>query len=87
MGKKLTWYRVFHEKEAETLAYLEQEFDLEGYGPATVRLVRTQSGPALAFDGYFLPPELNSRNPFLTHDGKYGAVLDAEGYLWLGVKL
>lgn len=86
MKNTLTWYRLFHKSEASGVPYVERKFDLEGYGDATVRLCQG-SVPALVFEGCYLVPELNGRNPFITPDGKYGAVLDAEGYLWLGVKL
>lgn len=83
---KLTWYRVFHQSETDNLPYVEKDFDLEGYGDATVRLCRG-TVPALMFEGQYLVPELNGRNPFITLDGKFGATLDAQGYVWLGIKL
>ncbi len=86
MENTLTWYQLFEVKEVENLPYVERTFELENYGTVSVRLCKGQLY-ALALEGQYLPVNLNARNPFITKDGKYGAALDANGWIWLGVQL
>lgn len=88
MDKKLTWFRLFNTAEVTSLPYVEQDFDLQDYGPVTARLTKGQHyALVLPEEELFLPVGVNGRNPFITPDGKFGAALDAEGYVWLGVLL
>lgn len=82
----LTWYRLFDASEVASVPYLERNFDLEQYGPVAVRLVKGNL-TALVFDGFYLCPGINGRNPVFTRDRKLGAYLDDAGFLWFGVQL
>lgn len=85
---KLTWFRLFDTAQVASLPYVEQEFDLQDCGPVTARLTKGQHyALVLPEEELFLPVGVNGRNPFLSHDNKFGALLDAEGYVWLGVLL
>lgn len=86
MDNTLTWYQLFEVKEVDSLPYVERVFELENYGTATVRLCKGDLY-SLVFEGRYLPARLNERNPFITQDGKYGAVIDVNGWIWLGVQL
>lgn len=85
MQNTLTWYQLFDKSDVAELPYISRVFDLENYGTVEVRLCKGDLY-ALAFDGYYLPVSLNDRNPFISRDGKYGAVMDRQGFIWLGVQ-
>lgn len=82
----MNWYQLFNQAEVANLPYVQGIFALQGYGTAEVRLCRG-NGFALVFNGVYLPIGLNGRVPFVTKDGKYGAHLDADGNVWLGVQV
>lgn len=86
MENTLTWYQLFEISEVANLPYVERTFELENYGTVTVRLCKGQLY-ALVFEDRYLPARLNKRNPFITWDGKYGAVIDDNGWIWLGIQL
>ena len=82
----MKWYQLFNRAEVANLPYVQGTFALQGYGTAEVRLCRGNT-LSLVFNGVYLPTSLNGRVPFVTKDGKYGAYLDANGNVWLGVAL
>lgn len=86
MENTLTWYQLFEVTEVANLPYVERTFELENYGTVTVRLCKGQLY-SLVLEGQYLPVNLNARNPFITKDGQYGAALDVNGWIWLGVQL
>lgn len=88
MDKKLTWFRLFNTSEVANLPYAEQEFDLQDYGPVTARLAKGQYyALVLPEEELSLPVGINGRNPFVAQNGKFGAAVDIEGFVWLGVLL
>ena len=82
----MNWYQLFNQAEVANLPYVQGTFTLQGYGTADVRLCRGNT-LSLVFNGVYIPTRLNGRVPFVTKDGKYGAYLDANGNVWLGVAL
>lgn len=89
MKNSLTWFRLFDTDAVANLPYVEKQFKLEGYGLTTVRICKGVNHYAIALpeEGLYLPAGLNNRVPFLTRDNKFGAVVDAQGFLCLGVQL
>lgn len=86
MDNTLTWYKLFNASEVKNLPYIERSFELENYGTVNVRLCKATYF-SLVINERFLPVNLNGRNPFISQDGKYGAVLDENNMIWLGVQL
>ncbi len=83
----MKWYKLFDISQTANLPYVEETFKLQGIGTVTARLCRGNFYLlVLPDEGRVLIPRLNNRNPFVTADGQYGALLDAKGQIWLGVK-
>lgn len=86
MKNTLTWYALFQLEDVANVPDMTRRFELEKYGTATVRLCKGDLY-SLVFAGRYLPVRLNERNPFITQDGKYGAVVDESGRICLGIQL
>lgn len=89
MKNTLTWFRLFDTAAVADLPYVDKTFELQGYGTTQVRLCKGVKHYALALpqEGLYLPAGLNDRVPFLTQDNKFGAVVDVQGFVCLGVQL
>lgn len=85
----LTWFKLFDTAAVSELPYTEKTFQLAGYGITKVRLCKGVNHYALCLpmEGLYLPAGLNGRIPFITHDNKFGVVLDVQGFIYLGINL
>lgn len=80
------WYNIFNLAKFESTNLISRKLDayLEGHGAETILIVRGIS-TSVVFRDKILPIEYADRNPNI--DGDYAVYKDAQGEIWLGIKV